>query len=63
MPLIVPCPCGKRLRAREDLAGKRVRCPACVAIVQVPGVAPVAAASPVARGVTPSWLLDNATAV
>src|SRR4051794_39394154 len=29
MPIEVSCSCGKRLRARDDLAGKRAKCPGC----------------------------------
>jgi serine/threonine-protein kinase len=31
------CSCGKSLRAKADLAGKKVRCPGCGEPVQVPG--------------------------
>jgi len=40
------CDCGKMLRVKEEVAGKRVRCPACKAVVQVP--APQAKAAPAA---------------
>lgn len=36
MPIAVPCACGKSLSARGELAGKRVRCPACQAVLTVP---------------------------
>jgi hypothetical protein len=36
MSLEVDCSCGKRLVVRPELAGKRVRCSACQAIVEVP---------------------------
>jgi hypothetical protein len=29
MPIVVHCACGKRLRARDESAGKKVRCSAC----------------------------------
>src|SRR5262245_50021248 len=29
MPIILDCDCGKQLKARDDLAGKWVNCPAC----------------------------------
>jgi len=29
MPIILDCDCGKKLKARDDLAGKWVNCPAC----------------------------------
>lgn len=35
-----PCACGKLLGVGEELAGKRVRCPACRAVVDVPGAGP-----------------------
>jgi RsiW-degrading membrane proteinase PrsW (M82 family) len=38
MPIQVECVCGRRLRARDELAGKRSRCPACNAIVQIPAL-------------------------
>ena len=34
------CPCGKSLKARDEQAGMRVRCPACGEEVVVPGAAP-----------------------
>jgi hypothetical protein len=36
MAVIVSCQCGKKLRVKEELAGKRVRCPGCAAVVMVP---------------------------
>ena len=37
MPITLGCPsCGKRFRARDESAGKRVKCPYCQAAVQVP---------------------------
>jgi hypothetical protein len=34
----VPCPgCGKRLKVKAELAGKRVKCPHCAAAVPIPG--------------------------
>jgi Uncharacterised protein family UPF0547 len=40
--IVATCLCGKQLKARDDLAGKRVRCPACAGIVDVPAAAAVA---------------------
>jgi DNA-directed RNA polymerase subunit RPC12/RpoP len=34
--LFIDCTCGKRLPVRKDLAGKRVRCPSCSAVLAVP---------------------------
>jgi hypothetical protein len=40
MPIRLPCPgCGKSLSVKEELAGKRVKCPGCAAIVNVPPMA------------------------
>ena len=36
MPFTISCACGKTLQVREDLVGKKVRCPACQAVVTVP---------------------------
>src|SRR4051812_25772939 len=38
MPTTVSCPCGHELRAPEHLVGKKVKCPACGAPIQIPGV-------------------------
>src|SRR5437879_1241330 len=37
MPLAVLCVCGKQFQVLDELAGKRVKCPACQQIVAVPG--------------------------
>jgi RsiW-degrading membrane proteinase PrsW (M82 family) len=39
MAISFTCECGKVLRARDDLAGKKARCPQCSAIVTIPGPA------------------------
>ncbi len=36
MPILVNCDCGKALRAKEELAGKKVRCPACSKVMKLP---------------------------
>jgi TRAP-type C4-dicarboxylate transport system permease small subunit len=36
MPLLLRCTCGKPLRVRDELAGKKVRCPGCQALLAVP---------------------------
>lgn len=38
MPLVVNCSCGKRLQVRDELAGKKFRCPACQAVLEAPSV-------------------------
>lgn len=42
---IVVCSCGKRLRVAAELAGKRVKCPACKGVIAVPAL-PAPAAAP-----------------
>jgi hypothetical protein len=36
MAISVTCSCGRSLRAKDEAAGKRVRCPQCGSVVQVP---------------------------
>ncbi|MEZ6086540.1 MAG: hypothetical protein R3C05_00585 [Pirellulaceae bacterium] len=43
MSLRVKCPCGQVLSAPDNAAGKRVRCPKCQALLQVPAPAPMVA--------------------
>jgi len=41
MELIVPCPgCQKKLKAKEKLFGKRVKCPACGQVLLIPEAPP-----------------------
>lgn len=34
--LVVECSCGKRFSLKDELAGKRIRCPGCSAVIAVP---------------------------
>lgn len=36
MPITFDCPCGKSLRVSDEHAGRRVKCPACGAVVVAP---------------------------
>jgi hypothetical protein len=36
MNRLLRCPCGQRLQVGPELAGKKVRCPACAAVIQAP---------------------------
>ncbi len=49
MPVSFTCPCSKKLRVADEMAGKSVRCPGCGAVLRVPSAAAVASgnASPV----------------
>jgi hypothetical protein len=51
MSIDFACKCGKQLRAQEDHAGKRVQCPGCGRIVEIPGPAGSAPRS--------EWLIDE----
>src|SRR5262245_18730742 len=45
MPIVVTCPCGKQLRARDDLAGRTAKCPNCHRELTIPAAdEPVATA-------------------
>jgi WD domain, G-beta repeat len=46
MPFLVNCTCGKKLRVADEIQGKKVRCPACQALV-------VAQPEPAARAAAP----------
>ncbi len=35
MPILLECTCGKKLKVRDELAGKKVKCPACGGVVVV----------------------------
>lgn len=48
MPIPVACQCGKQVNAPDNLAGKRVKCPACGNPLVIPA-APVAPASPLGQ--------------
>ena len=40
MPISFGCDCGKRLKAKDEHAGRRTKCPGCGAILTVPDPAP-----------------------
>jgi hypothetical protein len=41
VPITFSCPCGKTLRVPDEHAGRRAKCPACGAVVPIPGPDPV----------------------
>jgi hypothetical protein len=43
MAIVITCQCGASFRAKDDLAGKQVKCPKCQAAITVPGQQPGAA--------------------
>jgi hypothetical protein len=36
MPIQIQCDCGKKLRVKDESAGKKIRCPGCQEILSVP---------------------------
>lgn len=56
MPIRVVCSCGQQFAAKDELAGKRVKCPKCQAVLTIPAAGAPAAAS----GKALSSLLDDA---
>lgn len=45
MSMSIPCICGKKLRVKDELAGKRVKCPACSRVVTIPKSIPTDSAA------------------
>ena len=52
MPIVVVCPCGKSVTAKDELAGRRVKCPGCGQPLLVP--AANGAPGPAMAGATPA---------
>ncbi len=40
MPIVVACKCGQQFRAKDEFAGRQMKCPKCGSIIVVPGGAP-----------------------
>jgi hypothetical protein len=36
VPISVTCTCGKALRVKDEIAGKKIRCPVCKQVLEVP---------------------------
>jgi hypothetical protein len=36
MPIAVTCGCGRAMRVKDEVAGKKIRCPGCSAVLTVP---------------------------
>src|SRR5574340_910886 len=45
-PIPVACGCGKKFRAKAELAGKQVKCPACGQALAIPSPRPAAGTAP-----------------
>ena len=46
MPIKVQCACGKAFAAKDELAGKTVKCPSCQKPLKIPAAAPTTAKQP-----------------
>jgi len=58
MPIALTCTCGKQFNAKDEFAGKRIRCPACGTIVAIPY--PLAETNPETAGPQPPVLQVSA---
>ncbi len=56
MPIKVACQCGQQFAAKDELAGKRVKCPKCAAVLTIPP----SGSKPAGVGKGVSELLDDA---
>lgn len=55
MPISVQCPsCAKRLKTKDELAGKKIKCPGCGQVLPVPGGAPAGEPSRIAPSIAPA---------
>lgn len=55
MPITIACGCGRSLKVRDELAGRKVRCPGCSDVLTVPAAdsAAEAESAPLAVGPPP----------
>jgi hypothetical protein len=59
MPISFRCPCGKVLKAQQELAGKRTQCPACKTVLVIPTAdRPVITDPAAAAPVIEPWVLN-----
>jgi hypothetical protein len=60
MSIYVACDCGKEFNVRDELAGRKVRCPSCQAVLEVPAAdEDVAAGPPPRSGQRPAFRDDD----
>ena len=60
MSIKLTCQCGQPLSVPDEAAGRRARCPACNAVVPVPGTAPAPPPEPEAGATGPTGPVDQA---
>jgi len=65
VPILVTCVCGKQYRLKDHLAGRRAKCPACRAVMAIPGERladepPPAPFSPASSGAVPPARMSRA---
>jgi hypothetical protein len=54
MAIAFSCSCGKQLRAREEFAGRKIKCPGCQTVLVIPAPAPVEVSAPAATEIPPA---------
>lgn len=54
MPIKVQCACGKAFAAKDELAGKTVKCPGCQKPLKIPGGQPATAKEPAKAAAKPT---------
>jgi hypothetical protein len=63
MPILFTCKCGKPLKARDELAGKKIKCPHCGILLTAPAPAPVPAAKAAEPPPGAGTLLEGAISI
>lgn len=59
MPIPFSCPCGKKLLAKEEFAGRRMKCPACGTVLAIPNPAATETLAPPPPGAMPVVMLED----
>lgn len=57
--LVVKCPCGAKLKAKHESAGKKAKCPHCGAALRIPPAPATVASAPHAAEASPLDLLEQ----
>jgi hypothetical protein len=50
MPIAFSCSCGKKLKARDEFAGRKIKCPACQKLLGIPSPVAAEVSVPAAAG-------------
>ena len=63
MAIAFACTCGKKLKTRDEFAGRKIKCPACQEIVTIPSGTLSPVSSPSALETTAPWTPEAAADV